>query len=246
MQYLSNANSSAPFEDLYLKVRASEGRVLDDDIVALLPNVGKRHVANYKEWQARSASFRRLKKYFDSVTVRKNLLDIGCGNGWGAAGLAGNKLLRVSAVDVNIQELQQAERVFSAPNLAFYYGDIFQDIFPAGQFDFIVLNASAQYFEDLKGLVHRLLFFLKENGEVHIIDTPFYRDEEVAAAKERTRVYFDGLGVPEMAPHYFHHKLSDLSGFSYEILNKAGWWRKLKSRVVPAIPEHFKWIRIRK
>jgi SAM-dependent methyltransferase len=245
MQYLSNVNS-APFEDLYLKVRASEGRVLDDAIVALLPNVGKGDVANYREWLARSASFKRLKKYFDHVTERKELLDVGCGNGWGAAGLAGNKLLQESAVDVNIQELQQADRVFTAPNLAFYYGDIFQDIFPAGHFDFIVTNASAQYFENLKGLVDRLFFFLKGNGELHIVDTPFYTDGEVAAAKERTRLYFEGLGVPEMAAHYFHQRISDLSGFNYEILDKTGWRERLKSRFVPTVPEHFKWIRIRK
>ncbi len=245
MQYLSSVEASAPFEQLYLKIRTDEGRVLDDATVAMLPDVSKRQVANYKEWQARAASFRRLKKYFASVTAPKALLDVGCGNGWAAAGLAANKLLHVSAVDVNVQELRQAERVFRAPSLAFYYGNIFEDIFPQGRFDFIVLNASAQYFEDLKGLIERLFFFLKEDGEIHIVDTPFYKDEEVAAAKERSRIYFDALGVPQMAAHYFHHRLSDLSELRYDILNRAGLRDTLRARFVPSLPKHFRWIRIR-
>jgi SAM-dependent methyltransferase len=246
MQYLSSIEPSAPFEQLYLKIRRDEGRVLDDTTVAMLPDVSKEQVPNYKDWQARAASFKRLKRYFDTaLNGPKELLDVGCGNGWAAGGLADNKLLNVSAVDVNLQELQQAERVFRAPNLAFYYGDIFGDIFPRGHFDFIVLNASEQYFSDLQGLVERLFFFLKADGEIHIVDTPFYGDEEVAAAKERSRIYFDGLGVPQMAEHYFHHRLSDLSGFKYEILNSAGLWDTLRARFVPSLPRHFRWIRIK-
>src|SRR6187551_2908418 len=104
MQYLSSIDHQAPFEELYLKVRAKENRLLADEIVARLPHISPEMSPNYKEWNARSGSFRRLKKYFESIKESKSLLDVGCGNGWAAAGLAGNELLQVTAVDVNEEE----------------------------------------------------------------------------------------------------------------------------------------------
>src|SRR4051812_38558261 len=119
MQYLSNVGNHVQFEELYLDARGKEKRLLDDTIVAQLPFVTQ-GVPNYKEWKARAYYFERLKKYFRSVKTPKSLLDVGCGNGWAAAGLANNKHLEVSAVDVNIEELKQADRVFKKPNLSFY------------------------------------------------------------------------------------------------------------------------------
>lgn len=245
MQYLSTVKDHVWFEELYLDARGKEKRLLDDTMVARLPYVPK-EVPNYKEWEARAYSFERLKKYFQSVKDLKSLLDVGCGNGWAAARLADNKLLNVSAVDVNIEELKQADRVFQKPNLSFYYGDIFEDIFPHSSFDFIVQNSSAQYFPDLTALVQRLLLFLKDGGEIHIADTPFYKDEEIAQAKERTVQYYTSLGCPEMADHYFHHRLTDLSPFAYTVLQDKSPLSKIRSLFSTALPKNFRWVRIRK
>ena len=244
MQYLSIVDHHAPFEELYLKVRARENRLLADEVVARLPDISPEMSPNYKEWKARSGSFKRLKKYFQSTKESKALLDVGCGNGWAAAGLAGNELLEVAAVDVNEEELLQAERIFQKPNLLFYYGNIFEDIFPPSSFDFIVLNSSAQYFEDLKTLVERLFYFLKKGGEIHILDTPFYSDSEWEVAKSRTQSYFRSIGCPEMAKHYFHHRLAELAPFKYETVSKKGILDKLRSPFSDQVPANFIWIKI--
>lgn len=244
MQYLSNVNLQASFEELYLKVRAKEHRLPDDAVVARLPDITREMSPNYKEWQARSKSFHRLKKYFESINEPKTLLDVGCGNGWAAAGLADNKRLQVSAVDINQLELEQAERVFQKPNLAFYYGDVFENIFPQASFDFIVLNSSAQYFEDLKALVERLFFFLKKGGEIHILDTPFYSDEEWSGAKARSLAYFHSIGCPEMAEHYFHHRLSELASFNFEIVSKKTIVERVRSFFSKVVPSNFIWVKI--
>ena len=245
MQYLSSIDHKHPFEELYLKVRAKESRLLPDEIVAKLPDISAKMAPNYKEWSARSGSFKRLKKYFAGIRESTTLLDVGCGNGWAAAGLAGNGLLQVSAVDVNEEELRQADRVFQKPNLRFYYGDIFEDIFPPASFDYIILNSSAQYFEDLQTLIGRLLYFLKKDGEIHILDTPFYTDDEWASAKSRTQAYFSSIGCPEMVEHYFHHRLSGLASFKYEIVSHRGFLDRIRSRYFSQLPPNFFWIRIR-
>jgi ubiquinone/menaquinone biosynthesis C-methylase UbiE len=246
LQYLSNAEEHEPFEELYLEVRGKESRLLDDNVVVKLPYVTENEVANYKEWQARAASFERLNQYFKTIRQPKALLDIGCGNGWAAAALAENALLQVSAVDVNAEELEQADRVFQRPNLRFYYADVFEDIFPAASFDYIVLNSSAQYFKDIKVLIDRLLYFLKKDGEIHILDTPFYNDENIYEAKARTQSYYSSIGCPEMAAHYFHHRLSDLSEYRPDILSRKSWTDRIKGLFSRHVPGNFHWLRIRK
>ncbi len=245
MQYLSSIEHKSPFEELYLKVRAKEARLLPDEIVARLPDVTADMSPNAKEWKARSESFRRLKKHFRSIKESKSVLDVGCGNGWAAAGLARNGLLQVSAVDINEEELQQADRVFRKPNLHFYYGNIFEDIFPPASFDYIILNSSAQYFENLQALIGRLFQFLKKDGEIHILDTPFYTDDEWASAELRTQSYFSSIGCPEMAEHYFHHRLSGLASYKYEIISHSGFLDRIRSRYFGRLPANFFWIRIR-
>ncbi len=62
-----------------------------------------------------------------------------------------------------------------------------------------------QYFPDLPALIRGLRKLLTKRGEVHIIDSPLYGEQGLAAARERTRAYYAGLGFPEMGEQYFHH-----------------------------------------
>jgi SAM-dependent methyltransferase len=246
MQFLSAIEPHVSFEDLYIRVRSKEQRLLDDAVVAQLPYPPEGKVPNAAEWKVRAASIEKLKKWFASLKQAAKLLDIGCGNGWAAARLAEHLLLDVVAIDVNVEELEQAERVFKKPNLSFCYGDIFEDIFPEASFDFIVLNASAQYFPDLPALIGRLLYFLKKDGTIHIVDTPFYQDDEIAAAKARSERYYASLDCTEMAAHYFHHKLSDLRGFNVEMqLPSRGMVSRLKSLLSQKATPGFAWLQIR-
>jgi SAM-dependent methyltransferase len=233
------------FEEAYLRIRDKEHRLLDDTTVAMLPRIPAAHPL-HREWKARAASFERLRKYLYKVKQHVELLDVGCGNGWAAAALAATVDLNVSALDVNVAELEQAARIFRKPNLQFYYGDVFEDIFPEKSFDYIVLNASAQYFPDLRGLIERLFYFLKDIGEIHIIDTPLYADDEVEAARKRTLEYYTSMGCPELSGHYFHHTFSIIKGFRFEVLSGGGLLKKLISLLQASVPVNFTWVRIMK
>ncbi len=207
------------FSEQYLKVRAIENRVLLDKEVKLLPYLPKSHLY-YREWRLRQKSTQRFLQYFSSKEKPQEVLDIGCGNGWFTHKTAAVSLQnKVMGLDINTLELTQAVRVFQKENLQFCYGNLFEltNLFDK-KFTLITLNASVQYFKDFTSLFSQLNRFLKPNGEIHIIDSPFYAVSEIQAAKQRTVEYFNKMGVPKMSDYYHHHSFNDISKF--EVLYK--------------------------
>src|SRR3569833_1948339 len=124
----------------------------------------------------------------------------------------------VTGLDINQIEITQANRVFDADNLEFIYDLFNEDTFEDEQFDVIVFAASLQYFESAQKTLELALSLLREGGEVHIIDTHFYRPEELPKANERSRGYYNSLGFPQKTDKYFHHSISDLAGLKHHIL----------------------------
>lgn len=242
--YLTEPSSFDKFEGLYHKVRAKEQRILSDEIISKLPDVSPKESIHFKEWRVRSYSISNLQKYLSDKKARLKVMDLGCGNGWASAALAKNELLEVSALDLNEIELRQAARIFNGTNLQFFYGNIFDDIFESATFDIITMNASIQYFRDLSGTIERLFYFLKPGGEIHIMDSPFYKKDKIAAAKIRTQNYYASLGFPEMADHYFHHHEEELRKFNYQVLSPNNFLTEKFDHLIRGTPPEFKWIRI--
>lgn len=197
-----------PFADLYLKVRAAENRLLSDQQVLQLPNVDKFDV-NASEWKLRKKSAKRFTDYITQKRKPLKILDIGCGNGWFSNKLSEIPNVEILAIDVNLRELEQAARLFNKPNLSFADADLFADA-PDEKFDIAVFNSCFQYFENVQKTIEAAKKWLKTGGEIHIIDSPFYRQDRVEAAKLRTKKYYENLGFPEMTSHYFHHSWNEL------------------------------------
>ena len=210
--YLSKNEN--PFSSVYLDVRKKEHRILTDEDVKKLPLMVSSN-PNHSEWKLRQKSSQRFIDYLKTKPEKLQILDIGCGNGWFTNSIAEtSKSSDVIGLDINHMELEQAARVFQKGNLQFVYGDIFQiESKLCNQFDIITLNACIQYFSNFKALISKLISFSKPNGEIHIIDSPFYRKEELDKAKKRTKDYYTELGFPEMASNYFHHCFDDLEDF---------------------------------
>ncbi|RZJ24702.1 MAG: class I SAM-dependent methyltransferase, partial [Flavobacterium sp.] len=195
--YLSTPNDA--FETVYLNARRKEHRVFTNSEVALLPEVAKSHPL-YKEWQLRKKSAARFIKYLKNQKRPLKILDIGCGNGWFSNLMSDVPNVEVTALDVNDHELNQADAVFQKPNLKFLYADIFESQeLRAQQFDVIVFNSCFQYFENAAAILDRAMELLGNDGEIHIIDTPFYRLDQLSEARQRTQSYYEKLGFPEMA-----------------------------------------------
>jgi SAM-dependent methyltransferase len=232
-------------EQLYSQLREREGRTYSDAEVARLPDVPRSH-PHWREWQARTSSARRLCAFLARRGTPLTILELGCGNGWLTGRLARLNGSRTIGVDINQRELAQARRVFAAPASPWFVcADIFAAPFRPRTFDIVVLAAALQYFADPRALVAHLASLLTAGGEVHILDSPLYRDDQVEAAAERSRAHFERLGVPALTAFYHHHRLSDLAPFDPEVIvdprSLASRWRRIRG----GIDSPFPWIRLR-
>lgn len=228
------------FETLYIGVREKEGRIYSDEEVKCLPFVQPSH-RYYSEWMVRTETLQRLTTYFEKQKRPLNILEIGCGNGWLSHRLAALPGSQVTGTDINYVEVQQAARVFGdVSNLHFLYAQAEQNVFKEGQFDMILFAASIQYFPSLEKIIHPVLKLLKRGGEIHVVDSHFYPLPDVSAARQRSLLYYETCGFPEMAGCYFHHTLDSLDVFNYSILyNPNSIFNKFLKNKYP-----FYWIRI--
>lgn len=230
--------------DLYLQVREKEGRIYSDEIAAHLPDIPASHPLT-SEWRARAGSANRLEHYLSNLVAPLHVLEVGCGNGWLSHHIASIPGTKVWGLERGGPELAQAVRLFSSQNLGFLAADIFQAPFPEHRFDVIILASVIQYFRDLPALIRALRRLMKQNGEIHLLDSPLYDENEVNPACARTRTYYAELGFPEMAEHYFHHTTAALEEFSPHWLYRPVGWR---SRIGQALGQHsspFPWLCIR-
>ena len=206
------------FTHRYLLLRKSEGRIYSDKEVAGLPAIDKEH-KHFYEWQVRRDSSNRLVKYLLKKKKAFKILEVGCGNGWLSAKLSAISLSRVTGIDINSEELNQAKRVFSQiENLEFFNCSLQDEIVSDRQFDIIVFAASIQYFSSLEKVLEDALRILKPGGEIHVIDSPFYKQNEIDAARLRSNNYYKAIGFPEMSEQYFHHSFDQLKSFNCDIL----------------------------
>lgn len=216
-QYKEDGSPTPCFGDLYVEVRHKERRILSDKQVMFLPDAEPDDV-HFKEWQIRKRSAGRLVAHLRKKNRPLDILDIGCGNGWLSSKLTSIKNVNVTGIDANEPEIAQARRVFKESGVHFICGDFDPDAFAGKKFDIILFAASIQYFPGMQAILRAALSILSSTGEIHIMDTNFYKAGELSAAMQRTAAYYATLGYPEMATHYFHHSINDLRPFNHQIL----------------------------
>lgn len=230
--------------ELYLKVRLKEGRLYPDEVAERLPMLPDDHPLA-QEWRVRSASCKRLVHYLARLEQPLTILDLGCGNGWLSSQLAYLPGTRVFGIDRNTFELAQAVRLFSRSNLIFLDADIFNAPFMRQFFDVIVIASVIQYFPDLLTLLRALQQLIKPGGEIHLLDSPLYKPEQLQSARQRTRLYYDSLGFPEMAEHYYHHTFNELDEFSPHWLYQSNDLEARLARFVGRAVSPFPWVCLR-
>lgn len=229
------------FEKKYIVIRSLENRLCTDEELIQLPETPDGH-PHHREWEIRRHAASRLVRYLSGRKKALEILEVGCGNGWLTHHFADIPGTKVTGVDINFTELQQAARVFSNdPNLRFIHGDIRSGILGDRQFDYIVFAASIEYFPSFKKIIHFCLSSLRPAGEIHILDSPFYRPEQIDRARRQSQAYFASFGYPEMADYYYHHSLVDLRSFHHDLLHNP--W-SVRSRLLRAGNPH-PWIRIK-
>jgi len=221
LKILSDLSKLKEKDSIYIALRKKEGRVYSDEIVKVLPDIEEKHPLSY-EWKIRKASFEKLKEYLSNKNQSLEVLDLGCGNGWLGNALAQINDFKVTCVDINLAELEQGARVFGRnKNIKFIFGDIFETTFGLHFYDIIIIAAAVQYHPSVEKLISRLLRLLKPGGEIHIMDSPIYKMNTVAAAKKRSENYYKQLGFEEMKSNYYHHSWNDFENLSYSVMNRS-------------------------
>ena len=206
------SKKSNDFSDQYISAREKENRVYSDEIVKSLPILPKNHLQK-EEWDKRSKSTNRFLSFLSKKKEKPTLLEIGCGNGW-FSNKCSDFTSKTMGIDINFKELEQASRVFEKENLTFAYWNIIDSLKEIElKFDVIVINASIQYFEDFEFFLSCVERHLNLNGEIHILDSPFYEKEEVKDAKKRTESYYSTISADSMSSYYFHHDKSSIKEF---------------------------------
>lgn len=229
------------FEKIYLNSRAKEKRIYTDDEIKLLPYASTLN-PHKSEWAIRARSFLRFRKYFSRKKSRLNVLDLGSGNGWMTGQLAKEFDHNYYCVDINLHELEQAARVFCEHNITFIYADLLTTSFPNNVFDIVIVNSALQYFQNISTLIKEIFFITKSYGEIHIIDSPFYKNGELINARNRTLKYYQSIGIPEMTKYYYHHSISELKYLRYSYLYNPYSFKKKLTDLFFEKDSPFPWI----
>jgi ubiquinone/menaquinone biosynthesis C-methylase UbiE len=222
------------FAEQYYQLRKTENRICSDEELLQLPDLTLTHPL-FSEWRIRKNSCDRLFKYLSQRKTALQVLEVGCGNGWLSARLAKIKNITVTGIDVNVKELEQAQRVFGEKaNLKFVAGDIKDGILEDKIFDIIVFAASIQYFPSLGEIITTALRQLSLQGEIHIMDSHFYKQPDINKARLSTKIYFETIGFAGMEQFYFHHCIDDLKKFNYHFTyDPAAWINRLAAHKNP-------------
>jgi len=214
--YSTNFSVCREFEETYITMRDYEGRLYADADVLKLPNS---HIVtpNANEWKIRERSAGKLMKRLRAKEA-KNIVDIGCGNGWMINYLSKRLPGDYCGTEINEVELRQAARLFgNADNISFLYTDIHQNLFTTGVVDAFILGGVIQYFSNLTQILKILLKALAPGGEIHLIDSPVYSESEVKMAMVRGNLHFEETNHSNMKRFYFYQKWSSITKFNYEI-----------------------------
>jgi len=207
------------FEEQYISVRQKENRLYGDEQVKWLPEIGRSH-PHYKEWQIRRNSSDKLIQHLSDKKRELNILEVGCGNGWLCSQLSKIPGSNVAGIDINKTELDQAKRVFDhIENLEFLNCEIVDKNIRNEKFDAIIFAASIQYFPSLNEILLIALQVLNPDGEIHILDSSFYKPFELEMARKRTIDYYRSIEFASMSKHYFHHCIDELKPFNYKIFH---------------------------
>ncbi|PAW95363.1 hypothetical protein CKK33_18405 [Mucilaginibacter sp. MD40] len=237
---INNIDHDPDFEKAYVVLRQKEKRTYSDFQVSLLPDIEPGHV-HFKEWKIRKKSCDRLINYLKKKRKPLKILEVGCGNGWLSAKLTDIPQTEIIGLDLNKSEINQAINVFNKTNLKFIHDSFPSESLTGLKFDIILFSASVQYFACFERVITEALKHLNDRGEIHITDTHFYEAEELTEAMNRSKMYFEGLGLPEMANHYHRHAISDFVVFNHRILANP---KRPFNRIIRKI--NFYWIVIKK
>jgi 2-polyprenyl-3-methyl-5-hydroxy-6-metoxy-1,4-benzoquinol methylase len=105
------------------------------------------------------------------LAAGKNILDIACGSGYGAKILAEAGAQKVTAVDIDVEALEEAKKNFGSANLEYKAGDA-ENIAEADKaFDLVTSFETIEHLKNAEKYLAEIARVLKQDG-VFLVSTP--------------------------------------------------------------------------
>ena len=118
-------------------------------------------------------------RFCQRFTSGQQVLDAGCGTGYGAFLLARAGAEAVLGVDIDPRNVRFARKRYGAPNLTFEVADIERLNFPEESFGLVVASNALEHLHDPSEFLRLLRRFLKRSGCAVIAVPPIYTDRDV-------------------------------------------------------------------
>jgi 2-polyprenyl-3-methyl-5-hydroxy-6-metoxy-1,4-benzoquinol methylase len=99
-------------------------------------------------------------------TTARDVLDVGCGDGFLAARLA-TRIPAVTAIDTDAPVLARARQRFPVADVRWRHGDVLSTELP--MFDAVVSNAALHHLGDTRGALRRLSALVRPGGTLAIV-----------------------------------------------------------------------------
>ncbi|HUM02714.1 MAG TPA: class I SAM-dependent methyltransferase [Thermoanaerobaculia bacterium] len=193
------------WERAYAALRDREGRS-DPEVRLARPYLTKGPLA--AQWQIRARTFDRFVAAVLAPLERERgrplgILDVGAGDGWLAARMAGRGH-RAVALDVRLDAVDglAAGALFTRPSVR-RFGRVaasFEALpVPGASFDLAVFNASIHYAADLRRVLSEVRRAVRKGGWIAVLDSPFYGSAEAGEAMVRQKERRTRETLPDLA-----------------------------------------------
>ncbi|MBN2355228.1 methyltransferase domain-containing protein [candidate division KSB1 bacterium] len=111
-------------------------------------------------------------EYIQSFVDNKDVIDVGCGSGYGSHILA-QRARRVTGIDHEAEAIRFCRRHYAAANLEFIRADA-STFVPESRYDLAVCLQAIEHFADVSAFLDRLMQMVKPGGMI-FISTPNVR-----------------------------------------------------------------------
>lgn len=108
-----------------------------------------------------------------------DVLDAGCGSGYGSDLLARAGARSVMGVDLDRRNIAYAVRHYGRSGVAFCVADLEEFALPAGSFDFTIASNSLEHLHEPKRFLDRLRLLLRPGGRALISVPPIYSEADL-------------------------------------------------------------------
>ncbi len=180
-----------------------------------------------EEWKEKALLWDKLKSYLQTNPGSDlRILDAGCGSGWLSHKISQVVSGKVFGIDIDPAQVTSAKKMFQSGRVSFLEGDIRQSKLEKESFDHIILMDVLPWVEDLHGTIRHCLSLLKDQGELHLMGTPFFNRKQLDQAKEAFRLYCTEKRMENVLPFRFFHSKEDLAEYRTEDMMRSAWWSR--------------------